>query len=70
MANTDPDIAELLKQPMTDEESHAAFGYLQMYRMEALHAAESGKDRADKERLVEEARERLREWLRKLLGVE
>lgn len=64
----DPEITELLNRPMTDEQSHAAFSWMQVYRMEALDGAHKGEDMAKKVQLVAEAQDRLKKKLRELLG--
>jgi hypothetical protein len=62
------EIEQMLRQLQGTDGEAKARAALARFRREGLDAARSGRDRQDKERLVEEARVRLQMRLRELLG--
>ncbi len=68
--NADAEIMDLLRRMETDEQKHAAYSYMQIFRMQGLDAAVKGKGMKGKEAMVRQARDTLRKSLRKLLGLE
>jgi hypothetical protein len=65
---TDPEITGMLEQLQGTEHEQAAWLLLERYRAEALAGARDGADRVAKEELVNQARRRLKDALRELLG--
>jgi phage-related minor tail protein len=68
MHELDPNIRNMLERLQGTEQELDAFVALQRFRIDGLAGAKSGIDFEAKERLVGEARERLRDALRQMLG--
>jgi hypothetical protein len=63
----DAEISDMLAQLHGSPSQDAAHNALNRFRTEALAGARDGADRTSKEKLVNEARQRLKETLRTLL---
>ena len=68
MPDYDRDISDMLERLQGTDQDLDAAAALQRFRTEALRGVRDGATKAAKEQLVFEARERLRDALRDLLG--
>ena len=66
--SADCDIFTSLRKLQATPNEKTAWAALQRYRAEALAGARDGADREAKEKLVSQARERLRETIARLLA--
>jgi hypothetical protein len=64
----DPEITDMLERLQDTEQELDSFAALQRFRAEGLAGARDGADPETKQRLVDEARDRFRDALCRLLG--